>query len=310
MIRRWLIALLILMGIAGSGILASCARTDPALRVILIPADGGTESGTLSDYRPLFDAVGKVTHLSFDLKVAQSYSGAVEALCAGQADIAFLGPSTFIEARDRRCADFLAVAYRNRHSSYRAAIFVRKDSDIATPADLRGHSLALGDANSTSSFLYPVAMLLKAGVDPARDMKAIRILGSHAASLSALANGQVDAAALSVESYNRALRANLPGADQLRPLIISEEIPYPPLVVRHGLSQEVAARVGAALNGLAANPDIQREMIRGYGGAVVDGYTTGFPQKAFDQVSQLARLVGPERKEAILRRAAQGETAP
>lgn len=310
MIRHWLIAILILIGIVGSGSLASCARENPPLRVILIPADGGTENGTLSDYHPLFDAVGKSANLSFDLKVAQSYSGAVEALCAGQADIAFLGPSTFIEARNRHCADFLAVAYRNKNSSYRAAIFVRKDRPIASVNDLRGHSIALGDVNSTSSFLYPVSMLLKAGVDPARDMKGIRIVGSHASSLSALVNGQVDAAALSLESYNRALRAHFPGAEYVRPLIISEEIPYPPLVVRHGLSPDVTARVAAGLNGLATNPNIKTEMIRGYGGAIVEGYTTGFPQDAFDQVSQLARLVGPERKAAILQQASQGRNAP
>ena len=77
--RRWMIAgVLAALCVAGAAWLALSPRSassrsaQPPLRVLLIPADGGTESGTLADYRPIFDAVSRNTGLSFDLKVAQS----------------------------------------------------------------------------------------------------------------------------------------------------------------------------------------------------------------------------------------------
>ena len=47
---------------------ADGSREHP-LRVLLIPADGGTESGTKADYAPVFNAITRTTGLNFDLKV-------------------------------------------------------------------------------------------------------------------------------------------------------------------------------------------------------------------------------------------------
>jgi phosphonate transport system substrate-binding protein len=38
------------------------------LRVMLVPADGGTEDGTKADFLPVFNAVNRVTGLNFDIK--------------------------------------------------------------------------------------------------------------------------------------------------------------------------------------------------------------------------------------------------
>ena len=62
------------------------------LRVVLIPADGGTEEGTKKDFQPIFDAISGHTGLKFDIKVGQSYNAVVEAMCTGAADIAWFGP--------------------------------------------------------------------------------------------------------------------------------------------------------------------------------------------------------------------------
>jgi len=43
------------------------------LRVILVPADGGTEEGTKADFLPIFNAVSRLTDLHFEVRVGQSY---------------------------------------------------------------------------------------------------------------------------------------------------------------------------------------------------------------------------------------------
>ena len=72
---------------------------DKPLRVMLIPADGGTESGTKADFMPLFNAVSKSTGLVFDVKVGQSYGSVIEAMSNGQVEIGFFGAVSYMAVR-------------------------------------------------------------------------------------------------------------------------------------------------------------------------------------------------------------------
>ena len=175
------------------------------LRVVLIPADGGTEEGTKKDFQPIFDAISGHTGLKFDIKVGQSYNAVVEAMCTGAADIAWFGPASYLQARNRGCAELMALAVKGGESVYYSGIFARKDAKINTIADLKGKRIALGDVNSTSSFNVPVAMMLANGVNPAQDASAINMAGSHANVLKALSEGLVDAGGASFDSYEKLL---------------------------------------------------------------------------------------------------------
>ena len=306
--RRWMIAgVLAALCVAGTAWLLLSPQTaqPPPLRVLLIPADGGTESGTLADYRPVFDAVARGTGLRFDLKVAQSYGGVVEAMCNDAADIAFVGPVTYLQAQRRGCAEMLAVAVKSGRSVYYAGLFVRPESAVRTIGDLKGKRVAFGDINSTSAFVFPVAMFLDAGIDPARDLSAVRMTGTHANSLAALVNGEVDAAALSFDSYDKAVRADVPGARNLRVVARSGPIPYPPLIASTRLPPAVRARLRAAFENISRTPGIMPEMIRGYGGAQVDGYTAAVPAGHFDPAARKMAQVGPALKGEMLRKAAE-----
>lgn len=291
----------------GAGWFAKTPGTPPppALRVLLIPADGGTESGTLADYRPIFNAIAHQTGLRFDLRVAQSYGGVVEAMCNNATDIAFVGPVTYLQARERHCAELLAVAVKGGRSVYYSGLFVRTDAPFRTIADLRGHRVAFGDLNSTAAFLFPVTMLMDAGIDPSRDLSEVRIAGSHSASLTALLAGKVDAAALSFESYDKAVRADLPGVRNVRVLARSEPIPYPPLILNKRLPAATRARLRDAFEKVSHSPGVTPEMIRGYGGAQVDGYDSDVTPAHFRSAEiRMAQVSGPL-KAALLRKAAE-----
>ncbi|MDR7062047.1 MULTISPECIES: phosphate/phosphite/phosphonate ABC transporter substrate-binding protein [unclassified Sphingopyxis] len=310
--RRWMIAgVLAALCVAGTAWLtlsprsASPRSAQPPLRVLLIPADGGTESGTLADYRPIFDAVARSTGLSFDLKVAQSYGGVVEAMCNNAADIAFVGSVTYLQAQKRDCAELLAVAVKSGRSVHYSGLFVRADSPVRSIADLRGRRVAFGDINSTSAFIFPVAMFLDAGIDPVRDLSAVRMTGTHANSLAALINGEVDAAALSFDSYDKAVRANVPGARDLRVVARSEPIPYPPLIANTRLDPALRARLRGAFERIDRTPGVTPEMIRGYGGARVDGYVGHLPADHFDPAARKMAQVTPALKDEMLRKAAE-----
>lgn len=304
--RWWVVAgVLAAMPVAGTGWLVLRPQPTPPLRVLLIPADGGTESGTLADYRPIFNAVARRTGLRFDLKVAQSYGGVVEAMCNDAADIAFVGPVTYLQANNRGCAELLAVAVKSGRSVYYAGLFVRPDSSIRSISDLRGKRVAFGDINSTSAFVFPLTMLLDAGIDPVRDLSAVRMAGTHANSLAALVNGEVDAAALSFDSYDKAMRADVPGVRALRVIARSAPIPYPPLIASTRLDPAVRGRLRVAFQTVNHSPGVTPDMIRGYGGARVDGYVGYVAPGHFAPAARKMAQISNALKGELLRKAAE-----
>jgi phosphonate transport system substrate-binding protein len=273
------------------------------LRVVLIPADGGTEDGTRKDFQPIFSAVSQATGLNFDIKVGQSYSAVVEAMCSGAADIAWYGPASYLQAKARGCAELLALAVRNGESIYYSGIFVRNDAGINQIGDLKGKRIALGDVNSTSSFNVPVAMMLKAGVNPARDSRMIDMAGSHANVLKALAEGLVDAGGASFDSFEKGVNANAIDPSKIKVLAKSAPIPYPPLAMHPKISNAIKVKLRDAFSNVDKLPGINKDQIRGYGGGKVDGYTAKVSEEEMANAGTMFDMVTEQVKTDIMKKA-------
>lgn len=273
------------------------------LRVILIPADGGTESGTRADFEPLFKAVSRSTGLHFNLRVGQSYSAVIEAISSNLVDIAWFGPVAYVQARERGAAQLLAVSVSNDNSVYYAGIFVAKDSPIKTLMDLKGRRVAFGDINSASSFTYQVAMMLEAGIKPAQELGEIHLTGSHANSIMALAEGLVDAACLSFESYQKAANQGAINPQQFRVLAKSEPIPNPPIAMNTRLNENLKQQLREAFHTVHLTPEITPQMIRGYGGKQVERYDAEFPEDQFSTAASKLDKVSDQLKADMLRKA-------
>src|SRR5215471_1157186 len=274
------------------------------LEVMLIPADGGTEDGTKSDFLPLFNAITKTEGLHFNVRVGQSYGAVVEAMANGQVDVGFFGPVSYLQAKKRAGAELLAVSVENGSSTYYSGIFVRSDSPLQSIADLKGKTLAVGDPGSTSSFAYPLAMLLKAGVDPVKDLSKIFFTGSHVNSLSACAQGHADAGAASFLSLEKAVTDKKIGGETLRPLAKSEPIPGPPLAMNPGLDPEVKKKLRDGFASVHKAPGITPDQVRGYGGKKVDRYDVAYADAEFMKAAQELDRVEAIR-DAVLKKAAQ-----
>lgn len=275
------------------------------LRVMLVPADGGTEDGTKADFAPIFNAVSRMTGLDFDIKVGQSYAAVMEAMCAKQIEIAFFGPASYIPVRDKGCAKLLAVAVHKGASVYYSGLFTRADAPYKSLKDTKDARLALGDINSTSSFLYPVAMLMDAGIHPARDMAQVIITGSHANSLKAVAEGKADLSGASFDSFEKGVRQGAIDPGKVRVLAKSEPIPQPPLAMSTALPESIQKQLRDAFNGVHQAPGVTPDMVRGYGGTKVDRYDASFPESGMDSAGKKMALVDDQVKAEILKKAAQ-----
>jgi phosphonate transport system substrate-binding protein len=147
-------------------------------------------------------------------------------------------------------------------------------------------------------------MILDAGLDPARDLSKIVLAGSHVASLTACAEGRVDAAAASFLSMEKAVNEKKLAADALRPLAKSEPIPNPPLALAGRLPAEIKKKLKEAFGHVHEAPGITPEMIRGYGGVKVDRYDASYAEAEFLKAAEkLARIDGI--KADVLKKASQ-----
>jgi phosphonate transport system substrate-binding protein len=272
---------------------------------VLVPADGGTEDGTRADFQPLFNAVARMTGLRFELTVAQSYAAATEAMCTGAAEIGWFGAVSYLQTKSRGCAELLAVDVVHGESVYYSGYFARRDSPVKTLLDVKGRSVAFGDVNSTSSFTFPVAMLLEAGLRVPEDLGKIRLAGSHANSLKALEQGEVDVAAASFDSFEKAVRQGAVKAGDYRVIAKSMPIPNPPLAMHPKLSAEAKQELRAAFNRVHQAPGVTPDMMRGYGGKKVDRYDAGYNEKAFAVAIVMMSKVNDELKGAMLKKASE-----
>lgn len=295
------VAATLLSGASTAAELADGSKDRP-LRVLMVPADTGTNDIT-KDYAPVFNGITQQYGIHFDLKAGSSYAAVIEGMCNDQADIAWYGASSYGEAKQKCGVELLAVDVKKGDASYYSGIFTRKGNGIESISDLKGKRVAFGSTSSTSSFNFPVAMLIAGGVDPVKDLGKIIIADSHSASLAALAEGKVDAAAASYNSFGKAVNKGAIDPAKFKPLAKSQPIPNPPLAMNKGLPDDLKARLRKAFGEI--HTKIDPSMIRGYGGKKVDRYDTNFDeQKIFDALGKLG-AVTKEVKEGMIEKAGQ-----
>lgn len=198
-------------------------------------------------YQGLVKAITARYGINIVVKQSKSYEAAVDDFCTGKTHIAVLGVVTYNEAKQRcKVAELLAVEVRNSESIYFSGFFVHKKYDINDIQQLKNQTLALGNPYSTSSFNYPLAMLINAGLQPEYDFKNIVITGSHAEAIEKLANGEVFAAASSFQSWRQAIIKGVIDPIHFKPLIKSAPLPNPPLVINKTLPIELKEKIRKA----------------------------------------------------------------
>lgn len=275
---------------------------DDPLRVMMIPADTGGADVT-EDYKPVFDAIADKFGIHFELKAGSSYAAVVKGLCEGQTDLAWYGAVTFGQAKDLCGAELLAVDVKKGESVYYSGIYTARDSGMESLSGLKGKSLAVGSVSSTSSFNFPVAMIINADVDPVKDLSKVVIAGSHTNSIAALKEGRVDAAAASFNSWEKAVNKGIIDPSKFKVLAKSEPIPNPPMAMHKDLSPELKAKLREAFNNI--HKHVSAEKIRGYGGKKVDRYDADYPEEKMLAVLKKLLKVTDDLKRELVEKAGE-----
>jgi phosphonate transport system substrate-binding protein len=229
----------------------SRSSSEQILRIAIIPS---TDPGKIvRESQPLVDYLGKETGSRIDLVVPTNYAAVVEAIANDRVDIAYLGGFTFVQASRR--AGVIPLVQRERDQNFHSVFITQTKSGIKSLVDLKGHSFAFGDVNSTSGHLMPAYYMRAENVDPDVIAKAL-YTGGHDATALAVANGKVDAGAMDELVFGNMMKSGKITAEQVRIFYTTPPFFDYVWVARKGLDPKLGESFAAALLKLdASNAD-------------------------------------------------------
>lgn len=176
------------------------------LRVTTIPEEAATEQ--TRKFGPLTKYLERTVGMKVDFLPVNDYPAAVEALVNKQVELVWFGGFTYVQAQIRSGGKIIPIAQREEDTSFRSVFITQTNSGINRLTDLKGKQVSFGSQSSTSGHLMPRSFLLEAGIDPDKDFKRVAYSGAHDATIAAVVNGRVDAAALDITVWRKFVAEN------------------------------------------------------------------------------------------------------
>lgn len=229
------------------------AQSRGTLRVGLGPQQP-TQADTRRVWEPLYRRVAERMGLTLSINVANDWAGISTAIVNEQIDVAQMGPWGYILAHVNGGARIVNTMLVNDLPTYKAIIVGRPNLQVASfPEGARGLSMQMLDRGSTSGWLVPTHFLRSRGIEPQSFFGRYAEGASAAAAQMATVNGQVDLATGWDTHRNTMIRNGTISATSNRVVWESEPLPNECVVVRKGIDQDTAARIGAVFASLTAS---------------------------------------------------------
>ena len=262
---------------------------DTELRVAFIPLENPEK--LISDVQPAMNFLEKEMGRKVRYFITLNYSAAVEAMVSKKADVSFMSPLPYVLANRYSGVEAILGEIYDGKSYYYSRIFVRKDSGIKKLSDLKGKTIAYVDPISSSGFMYPHDVFVRAGLvnggvgkPEGGFFRRVYFAGGDQQAINAMVGGFVAAAGVSQYALNL-LRPEQ--RDQVVVIAQSTRIPSHNVVVRKGLASEIRRKFIAAM--MKMNRPENRRLRRALYGT--DGYVR-VDHNRYQPVVEMARKYG------------------
>ncbi|WP_430610329.1 phosphate/phosphite/phosphonate ABC transporter substrate-binding protein [Enterococcus sp. DIV0876] len=195
--------LVLLLGGCSSGKDQQTAENEK-LVVQFVPTNN---DGTMeAKAKPFAAYLSKKLNREVEVTLATDYSTIVEAMGSGQVDLGIMPPAAYVQAKDMDAAEAILTSQLGEYdqetglplegektNTFKGEILVRADSGLNKLTDLKGKKIATLSPNSASGYIYPVAEMKDASVDPTTDAT-LTTVNDIPSEITAVLNGQMDAA--------------------------------------------------------------------------------------------------------------------
>ncbi|UCD99129.1 MAG: phosphate/phosphite/phosphonate ABC transporter substrate-binding protein [Chloroflexota bacterium] len=140
------------------------------------------------------------TGLIVEPLITTDFTGAVEAMCSGEAHMGALNTFNYVLAHARGCADVALASVRFGSSFYQGQLVTRADTGITSVADFAGKTFCRPDPTSTSGWVIPSITMQAEGIDPETDLAEIIDAGGHDAVIISVYNGDCEVGSTFVDA--------------------------------------------------------------------------------------------------------------
>jgi phosphonate transport system substrate-binding protein len=209
------------------------ARDDEALetlKIAILPdqsdGDRAVQTAELRTY--LTRALG----IPVEIDIATDYDNAVARLVSGLSNIAYLGPLTYVQARDQDPSiEPLVAPINNKTGRPWSTSTIVSTIEIESLEDLGNKRFGFVNESSTSGFLVPNHEFKKMGLNPEADFAEVRYGGDHDDTLQLLLNGDVEAIAIDQDTYRTSLDSGKLDPSKYHLIWESQPITNAPVVI-------------------------------------------------------------------------------
>ena len=191
-------------------------------------------------FEPLAAYLSERMGITVKLSILSRYGNIIERIKEEELDGAFLGSFTGALAISQLGVVPLARPInKDGTSTYYGHIFVRKESNIKTAADMKGKTLALVERATTAGYVFPLAWFKRQGIEDINTYFSNHFFaGSHDAAIDAVLNNEADIGAAKNTIYERMQKLHPQIDKELVILKSSPRVPSNGLCVRAGLPEK------------------------------------------------------------------------
>jgi phosphonate transport system substrate-binding protein len=267
----------------------------PVVKYGVIPVE--TQTSTTQSMDAFLKHAMKETGVKWELYTATDYSGVMNALIAGQINLAWLSGfsycQTYMDSKGG-VEPLVAASEPDGSMGYNAVIVVKTDSPYKNFEDLKGKVVARTDPLSGSGYLIPTAAFRAMG-KPVDEYFKSPLSGGHPQSVLGVLKGTYDAAFTwtskndNIGNLRQMMNRGLLKREDIRIIWTSDPLPSPPVVIRKDVPPEMRADMEKLFTGLK-NVDMKLAE------AVAQGKTGGMVPVAHKDYSLICQAAVDERE--------------
>lgn len=241
----------------------------------------------VEDVKPIADYLSQKMGVKVEAFTASNYIGVVEGIGSGSVDFGIIPPFSAVLAQKQSNAQPLLTSKgKTDKSGYTAELYVRKDSGIKSLEDVKGKKVAFVDPSSSSGYIYPGAMLVKAGINLDKDIS-YQFSGGHDKSLQLLLNKDVDVIA-TFDGVEERYAKDFPAAlTDIEKLASSDTIPGIMVTASSKMDKDLQEKLKQALLDMDKDPKMKELFTKMFS-------ITGFEevdQTAYNKVEETAKVM-------------------
>jgi phosphonate transport system substrate-binding protein len=211
-------------------------------------------------YRHLADYLSNQLGVEIKLTIMSRYGEVIKRFKSLRLDGAFLSPYTAtMGIKELNLEPLVNPVNLNGESTTQGYIFVRKDSNIRSIADMRGGTIAFVDPATLEGYLFPLLFLKQHGVNNINTFfSRSYFTGSHASTIYAVLDGRADIGAAKSTVYKKLVKSDPTIGQELGIIAESLKVPEFTLCIKSEIDQDLRDRLSDLLLHMNETSDGQK----------------------------------------------------